>query len=45
MTTKFEDIIKSLKELHKIPEHDETFEINCKCDEGILKCKGHAWQW
>jgi hypothetical protein len=39
------DMQDTLKEPSKIPDYDETFEINCKCDEGILRCKGHAWQW
>ncbi len=43
ITVDMEDI---LKEPSKIPDYDETFEINCKCEEyGKLKCKGHAWQW
>lgn len=41
ITVDMEDI---LKEPSKIPDHNETFEINCKC-EGKLKCKGNAWQW
>lgn len=41
ITVDMEDI---LKEPSKIPDYDETFEINCKCEEK-LKCKGHAWQW
>jgi hypothetical protein len=42
ITADMEDI---LKEPSKIPDHDETFEINCKCEEHKLKCKGNAWQW
>lgn len=42
ITVDMEDI---LKEPSKIPDYDETFEINCKCEEGKLKCKSHAWQW
>ncbi len=38
------DMKDVLKEPSKIPEHDETYEINCKCDNG-LKCKGNAWKW
>lgn len=35
-----------LKEPSKIPEYDETYEINCECVElGKLKCKGRAWMW
>lgn len=42
ITVDMEDI---LKEPSKIPDYDETFEINCKCEEYKLKCKGHAWQY
>lgn len=42
ITVNMEDI---LKEPSKIPDYDETFEINCKCEEYKLKCKGNAWQW
>lgn len=42
LTVDMEDI---LKEPSKIPDYDETFEINCECENGKLKCKGHAWQW
>jgi hypothetical protein len=39
------DMEDILKEPSKIPDINETFEINCKCEERGLKCKGHAWQW
>ena len=42
ITVDMEDI---LKEPSKIPDINETFEINCKCEERKLKCKGNAWQW
>lgn len=42
ITVDMEDV---LKEPSKIPDYDETFEIRCKCDEGLLKCKGNVWQW
>jgi hypothetical protein len=42
ITVDMEDI---LKEPSKMPDHDETFEINCNCEEGILKCKGRTWEW
>lgn len=42
ITVDMEDI---LKEPSKMPDYDETFEINCKCEEHRLRCKGHAWQW
>jgi len=42
ITVDMEDI---LKDPSKIPDYDETFEINCKCEEHRLRCKGHAWQW
>lgn len=42
ITVDMEDI---LKEPSKIPDYDETFEINCKCEESRLRCKGHTWQW
>lgn len=42
LTVDMEDI---LKEPSKIPDHNETFEINCKCETGKLRCKGHAWEY
>lgn len=39
------DMKDILKEPSVIPDHDETFEINCKCENGKLKCNGRAWQW
>lgn len=39
------DMEDILKEPSKIPDNDEAFEINCKCENGKLKCKGHAWEW
>lgn len=38
------DMKDILKEPSKIPDVNETFEINCECADG-LKCKGHVWQW
>jgi hypothetical protein len=29
----------------KIPDIDEMFEINCKCENEKLKCRGHAWEY
>lgn len=42
ITVGMENIIK---EPSKMPDDTETFEINCQCDNGKLKCKGNAWQW
>ena len=42
ITVDMEDV---LKEPSKIPDYDETYEINCKCEDYKLKCKGRAWQW
>jgi len=39
------DMGEALKEPSKIPDFNETFEINCKCDSGKLKCRGNVWQW
>lgn len=39
------DMENVLNEPSKIPDFNETFEINCKCDSGKLKCKGNVWQW
>lgn len=33
-----------LKEPSNTPDTDETFEVNCKCENGKLKCRGHAWE-
>lgn len=35
----------ALREPSKIPDYNETYEIRCKCENGELKCKGHAQQW
>ncbi len=34
-----------LKEPSKIPDYDETFEINCDCESGKLKCKANVWEF
>jgi hypothetical protein len=41
ISANMEDI---LKEASKIPDIDETFEINCKCENEKLKCRGHVWE-
>ena len=42
LTVHMEDI---LREPSKTPDYDETFEVRCECENGKLKCKGHAWEW
>lgn len=41
ISANMEDI---LREPSKIPDVDETFEINCKCENEKLKCRGRVWE-
>jgi len=35
----------ALKEPSNIPDYDETFEIDCKCEDYKLKCKANVWEF
>ena len=40
------DIKDALREPSNMPDsYSETYEINCECDHGKLKCKGKAWEF